>query len=371
MPIQKIDISTSTIFRTILIILAIIFLYYIVDILVLVFIAFVIVSAVSPLVDKLEKYKIPRAVSTALIYVLGFMGMAYLLTLIVPPLFKQTSQLVAQMPHFWNDVIVNSWVGRLFGLEMQTSGHSEQLFKIVRDNFSPNGIFTKAGSFALRFFHVAVIFSLSFYMTIQKTALKNFIKAMLPKEHEKYVIFLVVRIKEKLGLWLQGQLLLNCIIGVLVYTALYFIGVPFALMLAIMAAFLEFIPNIGPTIATVISALVALTISPVMAILVLVAFIVIQQLENHLIVPMVMKQVVGLNPVVIIVAILIGIKLAGPIGVLIAVPLAAALSVFIGDLMGGGEEESQSEARRSKNAEKKKSREKIDSAQKLVAGKGK
>ena len=113
---------------------------------------------------------------------------------------------------------------------------------------------------------------------------------------------------------------------------LYFLGIPYALIIAVIAGILEFIPNIGPTIAAVLAALVAFTINPVKAIIVVVAFIIIQQLENHFIVPLIMKRAVGLNPVVVIVSLLIGAKLGGPAGAVMAVPIATALSVFVGDL---------------------------------------
>ncbi|MBD3300362.1 MAG: AI-2E family transporter, partial [Candidatus Moranbacteria bacterium] len=94
-----------------------------------------------------------------------------------------------------------------------------------------------------------------------------------------------------------------------------------------------FIPNIGPTISTLLASVIALTDNPIKAVVVVIAFIILQQLENHLIVPMVMKQAVGLNPVVIIIALMVGIKLAGPIGAIISVPFVAALSEFVSDIM--------------------------------------
>ncbi|MFH1559661.1 MAG: AI-2E family transporter [Patescibacteria group bacterium] len=329
---RKIDISTSTIFRVVLIGLVLVFLYYIIDILLLVFISFVIVSAVSPIVDRLEKYKIPRFLSTILIYALGFFGVGYLLSLAIPLLIGQTKQLLGHVPQYWNQIAMNSWIGSLFGLDSGMGSSSEKLRQLFSGSFS-GVFFTKAGSYLIRFIYFAVVFSLSFYMTIQKNALKRFIEAIVPEDYEKYIISLVGRIQGKLGHWLQGQLFLNLIIGGLVYLALYLLGIPFALVLALAAAFLEFIPTIGPVVAAVLAALVALTISPVKAILAIVVFVIIQQLENHLIVPIVMKQAVGLNPVVIIIALLIGAKLAGPLGAVLAVPVTTALSVFVGDLL--------------------------------------
>ncbi len=173
-------------------------------------------------------------------------------------------------------------------------------------------------------------------MTMQKDALKKGIKMLVPQKHKRYAVYLADRIQEKMGHWLQGQLVLNVVVGGLIYLALFLLGVPYALVLALIAGFLEFIPNIGPIIATIFATVVALTVSPLVAIMTVTVFIIIQQLENHFIVPLVMKKVVGLNPVVVITVILIGFKLGGPLGALMAVPITTALSVFIKDLLDRG-----------------------------------
>lgn len=328
---EVINISTSTIIRTILIVLAFFFLYYIIDILFLLFIAFVIVSAVAPLVDKLEKLKVPRFLAAGLVFVSFFFLFGFLLSLIIPPVVKETGQLIEQLPRHLSNLSHSAWGSAWFGLEENGEGMAGNLKELLGNNFS-GVFFSKAGSFVLRIIYFAVVFSLSFYMTIQKNALKKIIETMAPKEYQEYIHSLLIRIQEKMGRWLTGQLILNFVIGGMVYLALYLLGVPYAPVLALAAGLLEFIPNIGPTLATIFATLVALTVSPVMAILTIVAFVTIQQLENHLIVPLVMKQAVGLNPIVIILSLLIGVRLGGPLGAIMAVPFATALSVFLGDL---------------------------------------
>jgi predicted PurR-regulated permease PerM len=327
MRITTLNISTSTIIRFVLVILLFIFLLRIFDILILLFASFVMVSAISPLVDKLEKKKIPRPVSTIMIYILIFAGLAFIISLIIPPLIKQIQQFKDQLPIYLEMLKNNSFLGRL---DWSADGEA---FKFFERSWSfPGGLFTQTKSFFLKFFYVAVFFSLSFYMTIQKNALKRFVKIITPKNHEKYVVSLVSRIQNKMGRWLQGQMILNIIIGVLVYFVLHFIiKVPYAIIIAVVAGALEFILTIGPIISTIFAAAIAFTDSPIKPLFVVIAFIVIQQLENHLIVPIVMKQALGLNPVVIIIALLVGMKLGGPIGAIIAVPFTAALSEFVGD----------------------------------------
>jgi len=136
-----------------------------------------------------------------------------------------------------------------------------------------------------------------------------------------------------MGRWFQGQLLLGVIVGVLVYLGLWILNVRFALLLAIIAGVLELVPYIGPVLAAIPGVILALFQGPfLLAVWVLLLYIVVQQLENYLIVPLVMKKAVGLNPVVVIIALLIGGKLAGVIGILLAVPAAAVLAEFFRDI---------------------------------------
>jgi predicted PurR-regulated permease PerM len=328
------NISVSSIYRIFFIILVLIFLYYVADILLLIFTSFIIVSAISPLVDKLETKKIPRPVSTIFIYLSVLFGIGYLLTLLVPPIISQGQSLLENLPRYWNEIASNLWVKRFFNIGIDAELSGDKILEMFGGDFSfSQGFFSKASSLMVHLVYFAVIFSLSFYMTIQKNALKRGISMLVPKKNKEYTIYLVSRIQEKMGHWLQGQLFLNVIIGVLTYLALSLLGVPYALILALTAGFLEFIPNIGPIIATIFTTIVALTVSPFIAILVIVIFIVIQQLENHFIVPLVMKKAVGLNPVVIIAVILAGFKLGGPLGALLAVPITTAFSVFLKDFL--------------------------------------
>ena len=136
-----------------------------------------------------------------------------------------------------------------------------------------------------------------------------------------------------MGMWLRGQLFLSFIVGLLVYIGLLILGVKYALVLALIAAILEIIPFIGPTIAAIPAILVGLTDSWIKALVVVILYFVVQQLENHIIVPKVMQKAVGLNPIVVIIVIMVGAKLGGIVGALIAVPVAAAIGVFVGDIM--------------------------------------
>ena len=178
-----------------------------------------------------------------------------------------------------------------------------------------------------------IIVVLSFYLAVQDDGVSKFLKIITSNKHERYIIGLWKRSQAKIGLWMQGQLLLAVIVAVLVYLGLLIVGVKHALLLAVLAGVFEIIPLFGPILAAIPAMFVAFA-SDGMTALILVAglYLIIQQFENHLIYPLVVKKVVGVHPIISIVALLVGGKLAGFLGVLIAVPVAAIFIEILSDM---------------------------------------
>jgi len=140
-------------------------------------------------------------------------------------------------------------------------------------------------------------------------------------------------------LWMQGQLILGFLIGLLTYLALTIFQVPYALILAVIAGCLELIPLFGPTLSAVPAVAIAWSSGGIpLAITVVIIYIIIQQFENHLIYPIVVTKVVGVPPVMTILSIVIGLKLGGFLGLLLAVPLAAAIQELMSDYNKGKED---------------------------------
>jgi predicted PurR-regulated permease PerM len=160
---------------------------------------------------------------------------------------------------------------------------------------------------------------------------ENFAMSLIPSERRDGVKSMLIKISEKLSLWFRGQLLLSVIMGTFYLIALLIIGVPYALTIAIIAMLLEFIPIIGPIVSGTIAALIALTVSPLAAVIVIAVYLLGQWLENSIITPTIMKKVTGLSPIIVIVAILIGDRLLGPAGAILAVPISATISVAISE----------------------------------------
>jgi len=331
----KIEISTNVIWKTILILLLLWFLFLVRDILLLLFLAIVIVSAIQPFVDRMERKRVPRALSTILVYIVFIFLFGLLVYLIAPVLTEELNQFAQDIPKYLQSA--SNFLENIVQIAADYN-FEEDLRRLISNSTnsltdSLSGVFSNSLQFLGNFFKVIIVASLSFYMLVKKDGTKGFLQNTIPKKYQEYTIGLVERIQKKIGRWLIGQVTLILIIFGLDYLALYLMGVPFALIIAIFGGLLEIIPFIGPTIAVIPAALAALTISPLTMIFIIIAYIAIQQVENHLLTPLIMRSAVGLNPVVIILVLLIGGTLAGVPGVFLAVPFAAAADIFLSDLI--------------------------------------
>ena len=193
------------------------------------------------------------------------------------------------------------------------------------------GFFRATASIFGGAFSLVLIVILSFYLSVQEKGIEKFIRLTSPLRYEKYVLDVWQRSKKKLGGWVKAQLLLGVLVGVLVFLGLTILGVKYALMLAVLAAIFEVIPIFGPVLAAIPAILIAFLQSPMLALAALILYVIVQQFENHLIYPTVMKKATGVPPLIIILAILVGGKLGGIFGILLAVPLTVILMELLTD----------------------------------------
>jgi len=330
-----IEISSSTILRTIFILLLLWFLYLIWDILILVFLALIIVSAIDPIVDWCQKKRIPRSLAVLAIYILAISIVAGAIFFLIAPITSEIRGLGENFPS-----LVEKFSGYFQGVKSYATSHNfqQQISNFsgsVTSSFSQVGtnIFSGTISFVGGILSFLVVLSVAFYMSVEEKGVKKFFASIAPAEHGEYVAGLVDRIQFKMGRWLLGQMALMLIIFAIDYAGLLIIGAPYALVLAIMAGLLEIVPYVGPIVSAIVAASVSFLHGPVTGLLVLALFAIAQQLEGYVIAPLVMKKAVGLNPVVVILALLIGAKLGGVMGVIIAVPVATVISEVVKDLM--------------------------------------
>jgi predicted PurR-regulated permease PerM len=179
---------------------------------------------------------------------------------------------------------------------------------------------------------VLMILLLALYITTDGPRIGRYLLAFLPADRHEQAARVTGRIFQRLGGWVSGQILLCVIIGSMSWLGLVVIGVPYAVVLALIAGVMEAVPNIGPIIAAVPAVLIAALYSPLQALLVLILYLVIQQLENYVVVPRVMSRAVELHPLAVLLALLVGSELMGVLGAVLAVPVTAAISVIVDEI---------------------------------------
>ncbi len=308
-----IDISTASIFW-ILFTLALVFCFVqLLDIIVLIFSSVLITLALCPLVDWFERRKVKRSVSSLLILLTFFGLMVTLAVSVASPLLNQTEQFVQKLPALIETVSPIKF--DVNALSSQFSQVPNQVFKIAVGTFS--GFIT---AFA--------VIVLSYYLIQEMHKLKDYFAYWFGDKSARYYQ-IAEKLEVEIGHWIRGEVLLMFIVGVLSYLGYLIIGLPYAVALGVIAGLLELIPNVGPTIATVPAVLVGFSISPALGIGALVVSILVQQLENNLIVPKVMQSTTGLNPIITLLAIMIGLKLGGPILAVLSLPVILSARVIL------------------------------------------
>lgn len=328
-----IDVSSAAIFRVILIAVAFWFVYQILDILLMLFAAIVVASAMDPVVGWFKRKGVPRGLSLAVIYLLAIGMISGVVALALEPITDQLYQLAQSVPALVNSL--HNLVPFIPTLDKANliSGLQGELLKIGDNlaNISLN-VVQRTSSVVAGLFTVVFVFVLAFYLELEQDSLKKFVRLVTPAKHAAYVESAVERAQRQVGRWMLAQLALGAIIGLTVGVTLAILGVPYALLLGFLAGILEIVPYIGPILSAIIGTLVGFSQSLILGVLALVVYVVVQQLENHVVVPNVMKRAVGLHPLATIIAILLGARLAGVVGIMLAIPMATVVSVVISDI---------------------------------------
>ena len=332
---MKVDISSATVFRILLILIGFAFIYYILDIVVMLLAAVVMAAAIEPVANYLQKYRIPRAVAVLLVY-MGLLGVVIgAVTLMVEPLVSQTQQLLETIPQAVS--LIEGWIPGEVQYDQAALQTTLTRFGSSLANVGVN-IYTQTRMVLSGVTAAIFVFVLTFYLVIEKDAMKKFVRLVTPRRHVPYVEQSIGQAQQKVGRWVVAQLALGVVIGLVVGVGLWILRVPYALPLALLAGMFELLPVIGPIIAAVPAVIVGFSQSWVMGLLVLGLYVIVQQLENNVLVPNIMRKAIGLHPLVTIIAILFGARLAGLMGVILAVPMATIISIFLSDVFGDEKE---------------------------------
>lgn len=338
---KNIIINTGTIIRFFGIAILLLTLYYISDLVLVIMTAIVIASAIEPAIRRLYRRGIHRVISVIGIYVVITAVLATTLIFFMPLVVNDAVQFLSELPKtisiqdIWNPI--SSISGNITSSPV-LSGHSISLSDFI-NSLQSFIVGTSAGALKTAsvvfggVLSLLLIFVLSFYLAVRDDGVDDFLRIVAPVKHHEYIIDLWKRSQRKIALWLQGQVILGIVIGILVYITLSIVGIPHPLMLAVFAGSFEIIPVFGAIFSSIPAILLAFSERGIgTGILILILYFIIYQFESQIFYPLVVKKVVGISPVVVILALVIGAKLAGVLGALIAVPLSAAFMEYIHDI---------------------------------------
>ena len=336
---QKWEITIGSWVRGVVVVVIAYALYLVTEFILVVIASVVIASAIEPAVGWAKKRNIPRLPMVFLVYLASAFMLAGLFYFLLLPLVGEISSFIKTLTIYSNSVTSGGILSDMFRTQNLFGGFdtpilirelSSQLNSLA--SFLSQGVFSSISSIFGGVLNSVLILVLSFYLVAQEDGISKFLKMVTPIQHEQYVIGLWRRSQSKIGLWMQGQLLSSALVMVLVSIALLLVGVPHALLLAVLAGVFELVPLFGATIAAIPTLFVAYTWGGMNVTLIVAGlYILIQQLESHLIYPLVVKKMVGVSPMISIMALVIGGTLAGFLGVLVSVPVAAAVIEFISD----------------------------------------
>jgi predicted PurR-regulated permease PerM len=334
-----VHLSTASVIKVILCVICAVLLYVLGDIVLIALTSIVIASAINPGVEWFVARKIPRGVGVITIYTGVALAFMSIVLFVLPTLITDFSTVLEKATHSASnsDSVKKAFTGTLvepylplFKNISFSDVTKEVTDKVGGNTHNPLQTATTIFGGILSFVLVVV---LSFYFSVTKDGVKNFLQIITPQRHEAYVIDLWTRTQKKIGAWMQGQLVLGILVGVLTFLFLSIFKIKHALLLGVLAGVFELIPLFGSTLAAVPAVFVGFNQGGFpTALTVVFIYLVIQQFENHLFYPQVVKKLVGISPLLVILALVIGAKLGGVVGVILAIPASVLLVEYLEDV---------------------------------------
>ena len=346
----EVTISSGTIIRAILIVAFFALMWFLRDIILVVITAIVVASAVEPMVAFFVRRNVPRLLALVGIYTLSIGFFASIFYFFVPAIIDDIGRLARILPTYidlgslWNPLSDTTGASThvvATSSSALTNGfiEAQNILSLFKSGIEEGGVVQSVSMFFGGFLSLVLIIVLSFYLAAQEKGIENFLRLISPVKSRVYIVSLWKRSQTKIGLWFQGQMLLGLLVGILAFLGLTILGIPSALFLAFLMMIFEIIPVFGPILAAVPGVAVAVTEGIRVAdpgltagLIVAAFYFIIQQFESHLIYPLVVRKVIGIPPVLVILALIIGAKMAGFLGILLSVPVTAILMEFLNDI---------------------------------------
>lgn len=329
-------ISVGTIVKIVLTLSVLALLFYLRDLILIIITAVVLASAIEPLVEWMVSRGIARTLAVLLIYICVAVVVIGLLYLFLPALISDLRGISSTLPEQLanlSEYAQNTIPFTSVTLDLAGNLTLKDLITLIEAQVSsPAGsALQTVGVLFGGIFSCVLIIVLSFYLAVQDDGVEDVLRVITPVQHERYAIDLWKRSRRKIGLWMQGQIFLGLFMAIFVFLGLSLLGIKYAIALALLAGIFELIPYFGPVLSAAPAVLLGFMQDPVTGLLALGFYVIMQQFENHLLYPLVVKKIVGVPALLVIIAMIVGGKLAGFLGLLIAVPIAAVLMELLSD----------------------------------------
>jgi predicted PurR-regulated permease PerM len=318
---RRVEISSKTIIFTIVLILSLGLVWRIRQLIYALFIAFIFMSALKPMVNRLERIRLPRSIAAFVVVISALVTIIFALAFMLPPILSETIDFFTSLP-----VILSETFPFLKG-----TFNPDSALQLL-PNITENAFKVATGLFSNVLFVVSVIF-FTFYFLLEEQFTESFLERFFDEKKARRIEMVLRKAEVRMGAWMRGELVLMTVVGLLTYLVLTALNVPFALSLAFLAGLLEIVPILGPIVSSVPAFIVASSSSLLLGGATLSMYMIIQQLENNIIVPYIMNKAVGIHPITTLIALSIGGTLGGVVGAIIAVPISLVIETVILDIL--------------------------------------
>jgi len=324
------NISWGTIFKIFVVVLMGYVLYMVKDILVWLVFAFVIAILFNFIIDPLEKKRVPRIVSAMVLYFAVFALLGFAVYKLAPTFWAEVQDFAQNFP---------AYLKKISPIFEKLGVHSFKNTQTLVNSFQ-SSMDTASSSFMGALFSIfggasatILVVMLAFFISVEKQFVEKILNTFVPEDKKEYAFHLWRRAKKKVSGWFLTRVIGAIFVGAATFIILAILNVKYALLLAIFTGALDFIPVVGPIIGGAILGIVVSLTSSLQALFVIVAYTIVQQLENHLIIPILFRKLMGISPVLVLVALAIGGRLWGVAGAILAIPLAAVLYEVLKDYL--------------------------------------
>lgn len=305
------------------------------SVLLLLFVAILLASALEPMVGALrERLHLGRGWTILVVYLAFFVSVLALAFIVLPAAIKQAEEIVASLPPFFDQA--RAWAG-----ELRPAALSRSVTALISSVASilkpppppdPDTVVEVGAAVAEAAVWLATLLTIVFFWLVEHARLQRYVLAFVSAHRRAGARDAWNEIESRLGMWVRGQLILMGAIGVATTVTYTLLGLPGALLLGLIAALTEAIPIVGPLLGAIPAILVAATVSPELALVVALIYVVLQVIEGSVLVPMVMRNTVGISPLLVLISLLIGGAVGGVLGAFLAVPVAASLEIVLSRL---------------------------------------